>query len=370
MAAVNLAFAPEDDDEPTHFVNIIDEELREAFRGMSVGKVSEPRHFNGRNMPPGEWLDIFEVAAHANNWTDEKKLEKVGSFLEEDALKWYMHRAARKTEGIGANRRSVVGKLTDADMLRNAANAADKWEAFRKIFKEAFPGVRSDEAKFELMNSRVQAVGEDFSDYLIDKLARINQYNPLMSEAEKLTHVMRGLTPSLYEKLFPLGIRTLDELDKKAKLYSEATLLANRRQAVNALMAFDGKTSESKFANVVNGVYEGNSSGPRRAPNSAGPRGGRGNFRGRGQGRGGYRGRREVGEQRSRTQSPCSQSRSPAGRASNQMHCYECGKRGHVKADCRKARRLCFNCGGPGHFSVQCPQRRRGQPKRVTFREN
>lgn len=39
--------------------------------------------------------------------------------------------------------------------------------------------------------------------------------------------------------------------------------------------------------------------------------------------------------------------------------CFNCGKNGHLSADCTVAagNTACYNCGGEGHKSAECPQK-------------
>lgn len=71
--------------------------------------------------------------------------------------------------------------------------------------------------------------------------------------------------------------------------------------------------------------------------------------------------------------------RGPASQASTvnavnmeQLKCYCCGKRGHVKRECRYRNAGCKECGRSGHLASQCHSRERlgGKPKRSDSKKN
>ena len=45
----------------------------------------------------------------------------------------------------------------------------------------------------------------------------------------------------------------------------------------------------------------------------------------------------------------------------SEVKCYNCGRRGHTKAEC-EAPTLCYNCKGKGHMSRDCPEKKTQAP--------
>ena len=51
--------------------------------------------------------------------------------------------------------------------------------------------------------------------------------------------------------------------------------------------------------------------------------------------------------------------------ARENVTCFKCNKKGHVKRDCRKGSNKCYNCGIPGHFVKDCRKPKKKRPNDV-----
>lgn len=315
---VNLAFADDNEYASVHdaSVNLVEDGSSQPI----LSKPIEPKRYNGRSLNASEWLDIFEVAAIANNWTAEVKLKKVGSYLEDDALKWYLNRIVRKQETLtNGNRRSTIATLRQA---LEGADDESRWSKFTQLMKSAFPGGRTREGRWELLHARTQQVGEDFQTYANDKLSLCHNYDENMTEEEKVACLMRGMLPSLYEKLLPLEIKKLDDLENKAMLFSEASRLANNRSFVNNLSMALGR-QDACYANLAERRFNGFESRPKTESQS-------------GQRRSSFR-RSDNRQSGNRNQNRQTLAKSPVR---GSVTCYGCGRKGHVIANCRSTQRF------------------------------
>ena len=70
-----------------------------------------------------------------------------------------------------------------------------------------------------------------------------------MSEETKLEYLYRGLKASLMEKIYPLRPRTCAEFLAKVKIYTEASMIANRKGWT--AKAIDIKLKATTVANIA-----------------------------------------------------------------------------------------------------------------------
>jgi hypothetical protein len=86
------------------------------------------------------------------------------------------------------------------------------------------------------LRNRVQGIEEATTNYYYDVIDLCRVVDPTMSEATKVDYLFGGLRPSLVEKLYPLQPKTCEEFLEAAKRFTDAKLLANRRNWPDAVL--------------------------------------------------------------------------------------------------------------------------------------
>lgn len=163
----------------------------------------EPPIFYGR---AGEdvvhWISKFERVAGYNLWDPARKFSHLGMCLEDVALEWFM---------------SLVPQPQTYDELRTALLTA---------FRD--PNYEYDlESK---LRNRFQGVDEPVMTYCYNVVYLCSKLDPDMPEQTKVRHLLRGLKPSLLEKVYPLvehGVTNTQTLFQLVQRHSQASHLAN-----------------------------------------------------------------------------------------------------------------------------------------------
>ncbi|XP_057377946.1 uncharacterized protein LOC130699908 [Daphnia carinata] len=76
---------------------------------------------------------------------------------------------------------------------------------------------------------RVQGKDEDVTEYYHDVLDMCRIVQPDMAEEVRIDHLFRGLSPTLYERLYVLGIKTCEDFLEEARLHADAVKTAYER---------------------------------------------------------------------------------------------------------------------------------------------
>lgn len=150
------------------------------------------------------YLAQFERVSKANGWNDQKKLVVIPCYLEGAALKWYENMEARLGEDI-------------------------TWEQLRNCMKEAFQSIAWDEQLEYRLRMRMQADDEPVESYFQDVINLCAKVDPDMAERSKIKHVLRGLAPSLLEKVMVLDNDTLESLLRNIRRIQTARYMAGHR---------------------------------------------------------------------------------------------------------------------------------------------
>jgi len=189
---------------------------------LTNGDTYKPPKFDGISANAYDWLELFHTAADANEWDKKTRLLKLPLFLDGTALQWYINRVKRAADD-------------NPDSTSSEVTPEEKLKIFEEKLKQAFPSSSTATGAFQKMIARNQQIGEPYSQYMTSKLSLIHQYNPITPEKEKVTLVLQGSLPSIFEDLYPLQCKTLDELERQAILHSEKKSLSNTRNTVNAI---------------------------------------------------------------------------------------------------------------------------------------
>lgn len=298
-------------------------EMAEA-RGLGI---TPPKFRGSLEENVEEYLQSFERIAKANAWTAEKKLVILPCYLECAALKWY-------------------------ENLERAEGDVLTWATVKDKMKSAFQSIAWEEQMEYKLRMRMQGEDEQVESYIQDVLNLCSKLDEGMSERCKIKHVLRGLKPSLLEKVMIMENDTLDNLLSNIRKVQTARYMAGQRvdQLITELPVrraglpegsrqASGSSLESKIENLTSEF----SKFSMRLLEESKKSEERGRFSGmsssrgqpRGWGRGHYRGETRVQFQE----------QSRPGRGS---------QRGHNRGRTSDGRIICYKCNRVGHFAVNC----------------
>jgi hypothetical protein len=135
-------------------------------------KALKPSEYDGKTNPT-IWLDEYEVIAKANDWTDEDRFRQLISCLTGNARKWYLNQTSTKF--------------------------VNDWEQARDGLHTYFGEIHKTIARSKL-TSRKQGYDEDVMDYICDIKILCRNVDQLMTEDEKIEHIINGLKPPLRQR--------------------------------------------------------------------------------------------------------------------------------------------------------------------------
>jgi hypothetical protein len=270
-----------------------------------------------------EYLAQFERVSRANGWDHAKKLVVLPCYLEGAALKWYEN--AEK---------AVQEPLT--------------WEQVKEGMKTTFQGVAWDEQLEFKLRMRMQGEEEPVEAYVQDVINLCCKIDAGMNERIKMKHVLRGLKPSLLEKVMVMDNPNLEALLNNIRRVQTARFMAGQRvdqlltepvqggfaasssshQANTSSLEAKLENLTSEFAKLsMRFIEEKEKRDHRSNPVSGSARGYR-DCGGRGGHRGDYRG--------------------------GFRDTYRGNHRGADRGRTADGRVVCYKCNRPGHFAIAC----------------
>lgn len=169
------------------------------------------------------YVTQFDRISKANGWDERKKLVVIPCYLEGAALKWYENLEARLGDAI-------------------------TWENVKNGLKEAFQSIAWDEQQEYRLRMRMQEGDEPVESYFQDVINLCAKVDPGMTERCQIKHVLRGLSPSLLEKVMVLENDSLQGLLSNIRRVQTARYMAGHR--VDQLL---GGTSRDPTANTSTG---------------------------------------------------------------------------------------------------------------------
>jgi len=152
--------------------------------------------FTGNGDDPIEWLELFEKAASANNWDEERKLQLAPTYLRKTADGWY----------------------------KALTPEPESYEEFRKIFLEQFrtpARVMTWRNQLEMCRQKDNETVDQYVARFRDLLAKIYPGKDL--EDDYLHQFLRGLQPEILEKGITSMSESIEEAVKAARI-TESTL--------------------------------------------------------------------------------------------------------------------------------------------------
>lgn len=119
---------------------------------------------------------------------------------------------------------NVIFYLTDVARLwfRNHSPDLTTWSAFRTAFVELFgrPELRKLRAE-QRLRGRAQRSGESYTSYIEDVVALCRRINQSMAEAEKIKHILKGVSDDAFQMLIAKDPQTVAEVIQLCQSYDE-----------------------------------------------------------------------------------------------------------------------------------------------------
>src|SRR5690606_14918422 len=145
--------------------------------------VTVPAFFGRQGEDGKKWLEMFIRFAACHGWTPAYKLIFVIYYLHDNAAVWFENQNF------------------------------DSWDAFTREFLAVYGNdfLRARRAEEEL-RTRAQQSGESCHDYVQIILKLCREYNPLMSESEKIAHILKGIAEHVFYLLFQKDFTSVDEI--------------------------------------------------------------------------------------------------------------------------------------------------------------
>lgn len=168
-------------------------------------QITPPRFRDGTDKSVEEYLAQYERVAKANGWDDAKKMVILPCYLEGAALTWFENLEQQQPE------------------------EALTWQRVKAGMKEAFQTIARDEQLEYRLRMRMQGEEEPIESYVQDVLNLCIKVDPAMLEGIKIRHILRGLKPSLLEKVMILENDTIAHLMTNIRRVQTARFMAGQR---------------------------------------------------------------------------------------------------------------------------------------------
>lgn len=161
-----------------------------------------PMSFHGKASEDAEdWLEEYERVAKYNEWHAGQKLSHVYFSLEDAARTWFVNR-----EGNWPS-----------------------WDEFRRQFLDTFGSTERRDHAQRLLEARIQKPNETVAMFAEDMARLFRRADPGMSEAKKLSHLMRGVKEQLFAGLVRNPPTSVDEFIKESTAIERALHLRCRQ---------------------------------------------------------------------------------------------------------------------------------------------
>ncbi|OXA45127.1 Retrovirus-related Pol polyprotein from transposon opus [Folsomia candida] len=180
--------------------------------------------FSGRaDQDPYKYLQRFELAAQANSWDETIKTAQLQNYLADTALLW-LHKYLKEQNAQATA--AASGTPTIAKI---------KWKDITEALQKAFRTVASKEVAEDKMLARKQRSGESPEDYVHAKIDLISDFESDMDETTQVRHIVRGLKPLYFEKIYPQNLKTVEEVLNQICRISDTQFLITKYEEVNSV---------------------------------------------------------------------------------------------------------------------------------------
>ena len=137
-------------------------------------------------------------------------------------------------------------------------NRASDYDEFKQQFISTFTSSTYKLKIISRMINRRQGNGESVQTYFYDMISLCTRFNQSMGEDEKVVHILRGLKPSIQERIIINNPKSCEELLDQAKRIETAAIITQQREstttATNELVE-ETTAALSRSAINLNGRY-------------------------------------------------------------------------------------------------------------------
>jgi hypothetical protein len=166
-----------------------------------------------------EWIENYERQTKAHAMTASDKLNNLPCYLAGAPLKWFL---AMEKEHEKSN-----------ENLEQAEKRTLRWEEVLRQLLADFKGATQQQEWHFVLRDRQQGQGENIEEYLYDVIRLCDRAEPYMTEKDKIGHVMKGLLPSVLDKISMCDNSTMSRLKANISRAQAAKFLLNQRLATD-----------------------------------------------------------------------------------------------------------------------------------------
>ena len=178
-----------------------DAEQQQHRAGRPVRHAIVPPKYSGaRGSNPASHLAAFNIAAAANQWNEQMRLQQFPGTLVKFALSWYLA-ASERLDRNGE-------EWTWADLRR-------------EFLHHGTQGFFVSDLEFLILD-QTQNEGESCLEYLYNQDQLISAVDPLMEEEKRIKYIKRGLRAEIFKRINAIPCTTMEELTSILESMDEA----------------------------------------------------------------------------------------------------------------------------------------------------
>lgn len=163
----------------------------------------QPEKFSGTDKEDAEeYLKTFNRTAQINDWTEAEKVRLFPAYLKDAALVWYD--------------------------LYEQSEPRLTWDKLQQDFTNEFIQIQDEDELYDALRNRTQGPSEPTNIYINYKLQMCKRLNPLMSEKEKIKHIIKGMRPAILDRIVTMKNDTLEQLRTNLLTAEQAQKMMNK----------------------------------------------------------------------------------------------------------------------------------------------
>ncbi|XP_040075474.3 uncharacterized protein LOC120847682, partial [Ixodes scapularis] len=163
---------------------------------LIIAHTRDPGNFTGSgDQDVEQWIHLYERISVHNRWDPTIMLANVIFYLQDTARTWFL---------------THEETITSWDMCK---------EQLQHLFGD--PTARRLSAKRKLA-SRVQTPTESYITYIQDILSLCQKADPVMTNADKVTHILKGIADNAFQLIVFKDCATVDAVIQECRRFEEA----------------------------------------------------------------------------------------------------------------------------------------------------